>query len=51
MPTTAAGAFDSGVREALRIANDKGRTHDAGVVAVLAARRARITAVCGGGYD
>jgi lysine-specific histone demethylase 1 len=41
-PTTAAGAFDSGLREALRFARARGRTHDEGVVAVLAARQLRL---------
>ena len=41
-PTTAAGAFDSGLREALRFARARGRTHDEGVVTVLAARQARL---------
>ena len=44
-PTTAAGAFDSGVREALRLSRIHGRTHDTGVVAILAAREARLRAV------
>ena len=44
MPTTAAGAFDSGLREAFRITQARGRLHDSGVVAILTARAARLLA-------
>jgi hypothetical protein len=46
-PTTAAGAFDSGLREAVRIARVHGRTRDPAVVALLAAREARLAALGG----
>jgi len=46
-PTTAAGAFDSGLREAARLARLHGRSRDAGVAALLARRAARLG--CGGG--
>jgi len=44
-PTTAAGAFDSGLREAQRIALLHGRTRDPAVVAILAAREHRLQAL------
>ena len=46
-PTTAAGAFDSGLREAMRLAGMHGRTRDAAVVAVLGARSARLARTAG----
>ena len=46
-PTTAAGAFDSGLREAVRIGRLHGRTRDPAVVALLAAREARLAACAG----
>ena len=46
-PTTAAGALESGVREATRLARLYGRTRDVGVEAVLSARATRL--VGGGG--
>jgi monoamine oxidase len=44
-PTTAAGAFDSGLREAVRIGRLHGRARDPAVVALLAAREARLAAL------
>ena len=48
-PTTAAGAFDSGLREAHRLAGLYGRSRDCSVVALLAARAARLAAVAAAG--
>jgi hypothetical protein len=44
-PTTAAGAFDSGVREAVRVGRVHGRVRDADVERLLARRAARLSAV------
>lgn len=41
-PTTAAGAFDTGVREAVRISSVAGRARDPDVLRILAAREMRI---------
>jgi lysine-specific histone demethylase 1 len=46
-PTTAAGAFDSGLREAARLARLYGRSRDAGVAALLAGRAARLRCSAG----
>ena len=46
-PTTAAEAFDSGLREAAQLARLHGRSRDAGVAALLARRAARL-GCCGG---
>lgn len=43
-PTTAAGAFDSGVREAVRLGRAWGKSVDSGVERVLGARAARLKA-------
>jgi monoamine oxidase len=40
-PTTAAGAFDSGIREAVRLSDRFGRTRDPDVIRLLTARAAR----------
>jgi monoamine oxidase len=44
-PTTAAGAFDSGLREAVRVAGLFGRSCDTAVATLLAARAVRLSAV------
>ena len=44
-PTTAAGAFDSGVREAVRLGRLWGKSMDAGAARVLHARAARLRQV------
>lgn len=44
-PTTAAGAFDSGVREAVRIGRVHGRMVDADVADTLGRRGARLAAL------
>jgi monoamine oxidase len=41
-PTTAAGAFDTGIRESVRIAATAGRARDPDVLRILAAREMRI---------
>jgi len=43
-PTTAAGAFDSGLREAVRLARAHGRARDADVMRLLGRRAARLQA-------
>jgi monoamine oxidase len=41
-PTTAAGAFDTGIREAVRISSIAGRARDPDVLRILAAREIRV---------
>lgn len=50
-PTTAAGAFDSGVREAVRISRMWGRAREPDVMATLAAREMRVRAMIAAGVQ